>query len=324
MNPALIHIHETLNTIRNQINADIIGQNDLIEKLLITFFAGGHALLEWVPGLGKTKTIRTFARVLGLNTGRISFTPDLLPSDLTGNEIYRATKSTFEIRKGPIFTNILLADEINRTPPKVQSALLEAMEEKKVTIGDKTLELPSPFVVFATQNPLEHEWTYPLPEAQLDRFLMKINLDYPHPEDEKNIFRQECEPLKKWEKTETELSINEKDIGEMIDYIIKSVRVDSKIYDYISDILEETRKLAHSWEKQILAYGASTRAGLALVRAAKVRAVMENRDFVLPEDIKYLAHSILDHRLSISYMSSSEGMNTFQVTEKILDSVKIP
>ncbi|MBX9808816.1 AAA family ATPase, partial [Candidatus Gracilibacteria bacterium] len=213
MNPALTHIHETLNAIRNQINKDIIGQNELIEKLIITFFAGGHALLEGVPGLGKTKTIRTFAKVLGLDTGRISFTPDLLPSDLTGSEIYKSAKSTFEIRKGPIFTNILLADEINRTPPKVQSALLEAMEEKKVTIGDKTLELPSPFVVFATQNPLEHEGTYPLPEAQLDRFLMKINLDYPHSEDEKKIFKQECEGIKNNIKNDTDFNITEKDIG---------------------------------------------------------------------------------------------------------------
>jgi MoxR-like ATPase len=153
---------------------------------------------------------------------------------------------------------------------------------------------------------------------------MKINLDYPHPEDEKKIFEQECEPVKKWEKTETEFSITEKDIGEMIEYIIKSVRVDAKIYDYISNILVETRKLSNIWERQILAYGASTRAGLALVRAAKVKAVMENRDFVLPEDIKYLAHAVLDHRLSISYVSASEGVTIYQVTEKILDSVKIP
>ena len=169
MNPALTHIHDTLHAIKSGIQKEIIGQDALIDKLIITFFAGGHALLEWVPGLGKTKTIRTFARVLGLDTGRVSFTPDLLPSDLTGSEIYRQGKGTFEVRKGPIFTSILLADEINRTPPKVQSALLEAMEEKKVTIGDKTLDLPSPFVVFATQNPLEHEGTYPLPEAHRPR-----------------------------------------------------------------------------------------------------------------------------------------------------------
>lgn len=176
-----------------------------------------------------------------------------MPSDLTGSEIYKTAKSTFEIRKGPIFTSILLADEINRTPPKVQSALLEAMEEKKVTIGDKTLDLPSPFVVFATQNPLEHEGTYPLPEAQLDRFLMKIYLDYPHIEDEKKIFEQECNSHE-GVKSNTEFSITEKDINEMIEYIAKSVRVDQKIYEYVSLILSETRKMALNNDKKVLNY----------------------------------------------------------------------
>ncbi len=188
MNSALLHIHKTLLAIRSEVTKEIFGQDPLIEKLLITVFSGGHALLEGVPGLGKTKTIRTLATVLDLPTKRISFTPDLLPSDLTGAEIYRPGKKDFEVRKGPIFTSILLADEINRTPPKVQSALLEAMEEKKVTIGEETFILPTPFVVFATQNPLEHEGTYPLPEAQLDRFLMRIVLTYPHKNDEKHIF----------------------------------------------------------------------------------------------------------------------------------------
>lgn len=326
MNPALTHIHDTLATIKSEIQADIIGQDSMIEKLIITFFAGGHALLEWVPGLGKTKTIRTFARVLGLDTGRVSFTPDLLPSDLTGNEIYRATKWTFEIRKWPIFTNILLADEINRTPPKVQSALLEAMEEKKVTIGDKTLDLPSPFVVFATQNPLEHEGTYPLPEAQLDRFLMKIVLTYPSPEDEKRIFEQECNGKSsstKINKTKSEKRWTE-DLLEMIDYIASSVRVDEKIYDYVSDIISATRKMVTVPTTPVLSYGASTRAGLALIRAGRVRAVMAGRDYMLPEDIKSLAHEILDHRIGLSYESASEWITAYSVTEKILDSVQIP
>ena len=192
MNPALTHINDTLAAIKTEVQRDIIGQDLLIEKLLITIFSGGHALLEGFPGLGKTKTIRTLARVLSLPTKRISFTPDLLPSDLTGAEIYRPGKKDFEVRKGPIFTSILLADEINRTPPKVQSALLEAMEEKQVTIAEDTFILPSPFIVFATQNPLEHEGTYPLPEAQLDRFLMRIVLDYPTAEDEKSILRTEA------------------------------------------------------------------------------------------------------------------------------------
>lgn len=354
MNPALTHIHDTLHHIKSQIEKDIIGQSELIDKMLITFFAGGHALIEWVPGLGKTKAVRTFARVIGLDTGRISFTPDLLPSDLTGNEIYRPGKWTFEVRKWPIFTHILLADEINRTPPKVQSALLEAMEEKKVTIGDETFPLPSPFVVFATQNPLEHEGTYPLPEAQLDRFLMCIILDYPNTEDEKRIFVQETskkdietatdtkedtsiDPEKENKKTaawlsSVSVSITEGDILEMIDYIARSVRVDEKIYEYVSDLISATRKLTLSLNQlttqpanqPILSYGASTRAGLALIRASKVRAVIERRDYVLPEDIKSLAHAIIDHRIWLSYESASDGVTAYAVIEDILDSVRIP
>ncbi len=345
MNPALTHIHDTLESIKSEIQKEIIGQDALIDRLIITFFAGWHALLEWVPGLGKTRTIRTFAQVLGLDTGRVSFTPDLLPSDLTGNEIYRQQKWEFTIRKGPIFTHILLADEINRTPPKVQSALLEAMEEKKVTIGEKTLELPSPFVVFATQNPLEHEWTYPLPEAQLDRFLMKIVIGYPSPEDERRIFIQETSNPKNintkkentsewsevWEDKKTiKLSkkINTEDLLEMIDYITKAVTVDGKIYDYISDIISATRKLSHSNNTNNsstpLSYGASTRAGLALIRAGRVRAIMMGRDYILPEDVKLLAHEILDHRIWLSYEAASEWITPYSVTEKILDNIRIP
>ena len=343
MNPALTHIHDTLQSIKNEIKEEIIGQDALIDRLIITFFAGGHALLEWVPGLGKTRTIRTFARVLGLDTGRVSFTPDLLPSDLTGNEIYRQQKWEFTLRKWPIFTHILLADEINRTPPKVQSALLEAMEEKKVTIGEKTLELPSPFIVFATQNPLEHEWTYPLPEDQLDRFLMRIIISHPSITDEKNILKQECLITKKTvEKSEEGGEKKKKeDLLEMIDYIAKTVRVDEHIYTYITDILSATRKITESviekefewiqsrvtfWNTKIplLSYGASTRAGIAMIRAGRVRAVMAGRDYMLPEDVKLLAHDILDHRIGLSYEAASEGYTTFSITEKILDTIQIP
>jgi MoxR-like ATPase len=344
MNPALTHIHDTLTQIRTDIQEDIIGQDTMIEKLIITFFAGGHALLEWVPGLGKTRAIRTFARVLGLDTGRVSFTPDLLPSDLTGNEIYRQQSGKFEVRQWPIFTSILLADEINRTPPKVQSALLEAMEEKRVTIGDKTLDLPSPFVVFATQNPLEHEGTYPLPEAQLDRFLMRIVLQYPTPSDEKQILMQETgthwflsswgtkdlPQEEKWADSSQAHSdsinwkLNPADLIEMIDYIAKSIRVDEKIYDYVGDILSATRNLTTSAPHPVLSYGASTRAGLALIRAGRVRAVMAGRDYMLPEDVQVLAHDIIDHRIGLSYESMSEWVTSYSVTAQILDSVRIP
>lgn len=341
MNPALTHIHDTLHSIKSGIQKEIIWQDILIEKLIITFFAGGHALLEGVPGLGKTKTIRTFARVLGLDTGRVSFTPDLLPSDLTGSEIYRQGKWSFEVRKWPIFTSILLADEINRTPPKVQSALLEAMEEKKVTIGDTTLTLPSPFVVFATQNPLEHEGTYPLPEAQLDRFLMRIILDYPSRADEKRILIQETSTsLSSWgakdlleEKRWADSSSRQNDkivwglapadLLEMIDYIAKSIRVDDHIYTYVLDLIGALRTLTHG-EKPKLDYAPSTRAWLALIRAGRVRALLTGRDYVLPEDIKWLAHDILDHRMWLSYTSLSDGTNIQSITDTVLDSVRVP
>ncbi len=322
MNPALTHIHDTLQTIKSDIQKDIIGQDDLIDRLIITFFAGGHALIEWVPWLGKTRAIRTFARVLGLDTGRVSFTPDLLPSDLTGNEIYRQAKWNFEIRKWPIFTSILLADEINRTPPKVQSALLEAMEEKKVTIGDKTLDLPSPFVVFATQNPLEHEGTYPLPEAQLDRFLMRIVLSYPTPADERRILMQETTTSAEEQSKITKLT--PEDLIEMIEYIGANIRVDDHIYSYVSDILSATRRLTTAIPHPLLSYGASTRAGLALIRAGRVRAVMADRDYMLPEDIQSLAHDIIDHRIGLSYESMSEWVTSYSVTAQILESVRIP
>ena len=333
MNPALTHIQETLLSIQTEAKKEIIGQDALLEKLIITIFAGGHALLEWVPWLGKTKTIRTISSVLGLGTKRISFTPDLLPSDLTGNEIYRPQKWDFHTRKGPIFTNILLADEINRTPPKVQSALLEAMEEKKVTIGETTFDLPKPFIVFATQNPLEHEGTYPLPEAQLDRFLMRICIEYPEREDEKKIFMQETIPEISTEEKEITPSdkktptITENDIIEMTDYISKHIHVDEKIYTYISEILHETRRLTHitnSTSHPLLSYGASTRAGLSLIRASKVRAVIQGRDYVMPEDIKHLAHDIIDHRIGLSYEAMSEWITRYDIITNILEAVKIP
>jgi MoxR-like ATPase len=359
MNPALSHIRDILIGFRNEIKEEIIGQDALIDRLIITFFAGGHALLEWVPGLGKTRTIRTFARVLGLDTGRVSFTPDLLPSDLTGNEIYRQQKWEFTLRKWPIFTHILLADEINRTPPKVQSALLEAMEEKKVTIGEKTLELPSPFIVFATQNPLEHEWTYPLPEAQLDRFLMKIVLDYPSREDERQILIQETSIRNSHDTTKSSptalsklginlleseqnplpplsegqiwsSSLSEGDFLEIIDYIAKNIRVDDKIYEYVGDILTELRKLTQipiQGKREeafaLLSYWPSTRAWLALIRAGRIHALLDNRDYMLPDDVKSLAHDILDHRIWLSYEAQSEWVSIWSVTAKVLENVKV-
>ena len=336
MNSHLSSTRDIILGLEKSITQDIIGQADLVRKLIITLFAWGHALIEWVPGLGKTKTVKTLARVLGYDSKRISFTPDLLPTDLTGVEIYRPQTGKFEIRKGPIFTNILLADEINRTPPKVQSALLEAMEEHQVTIGNDTLALPSPFFVIATQNPLEHEGTYPLPEAELDRFFMKIIISYPAPEDEKMIFSQR-------ESTESSSSqsenINPKELIEIQEYIRQNIRVDAKILDYISSILEVTRGRHASTKSTedsinsdarmmnlhpLLSYGASTRAGLALIDGARVVALLEGRDYVTPDDIKYIAHEVLRHRIGLSYEAISLGTTPDQIISEILGKVRIP
>ncbi len=336
MNSHLSSTRDIILSLEQAVKNDIIGQHDLVRKLLITLFAWWHALIEWVPGLGKTKTVRTLARVLEYDSKRISFTPDLLPTDLTGVEIYRPQTGKFEIRKGPIFTNILLADEINRTPPKVQSALLEAMEERQVTIGNETLVLPSPFFVIATENPLEHEGTYPLPEAELDRFFMKIVITYPLPEDEKKIFSQELAPSKTASPSE---KIQPKELIEIQEYIVKNIKVDSKIYDYISDILEmtRTRKMtgdgiakneypeSRIWNlKSLLSYGASTRAGLALIAWARVVALLEDRDYVTPDDIKYIAHEVLRHRIGLSYEAISLWTSPDAIITEILGKVRIP
>ncbi len=323
MNEALQHISSEIQKLENNLKTVIFGQDELIKNLIITIFSGGHALLEGTPWLGKTRTIRALAESFSLDNKRISFTPDLLPSDLIGAEIFRPNSLNFEIRKWPIFTNILLADEINRTPPKVQSALLEAMEERQVTIGIETIQLPKPFFVFATQNPLENEWTYPLPEAQLDRFFMKIPLHFPDFESEKNILQKnnlQNPPLEKvfsWQ-----------EILEIQNFLQKTIRVDEKIYDYVLRILNTYRELTQqdlyfSTHEPLLTYWPSTRAWISLIRGAKVRAVLEGRDYVLPEDIKSCAHEIINHRIGLSYFAISENFSPKQITEKILDSVKI-
>jgi MoxR-like ATPase len=320
MNPHLSSARDIILSLEEAIKSDIIGQHDLIRKLLITLFSSGHALIEWVPWLGKTRTVKTLAKVLGYDSKRISFTPDLLPTDLTGTEIYRPQTGKFDIRKWPIFTSILLADEINRTPPKVQSALLEAMEEGQVTIGNETLALPSPFFVIATENPLEHEGTYPLPEAELDRFFMKIIITYPSPEDEKKIFSWSAN-----EQTSTPTNeLKTKELVEMRDYIAKNILVDAKVYDYVSDILEATRSRSSGDEPMHLEYGASTRAGLALIDGGRVVALLEGREYVTPDDIKYLAHDILRHRIGLSYEAISLGISPDQIITEILGKVKIP
>lgn len=322
MNTSISVISTLLAEIKSRLQEEIIGQDSLLENLIITIFSGGHTLLEWPPGLWKTRTIRALANIFSLENKRISFTPDLLPSDLIGSEIFRMGKGEFEMRKWPIFTNILLADEINRTPPKVQSALLEAMEEKQVTIGTTTFPLPHPFFVFATQNPLEHEGTFPLPEAQLDRFLMKIILSYPELSAEKQIL-QNISP-----QTTKNPLLSGEEIIEIQDYITKNIRIDEKIIDYILRIIWAYRNLTQQDilfgnNFPLLSYWPSTRAGLALVQTSRVQAILNGRDYVLPEDIKALVPNIINHRIWLSYEAMSENISIEQITQSLLDSVHI-
>ncbi len=313
-------LYQTLSKIQSAMEEHIVGQSDLIQKIIIAIFSGGHILLEWVPWTGKTKTIHTLAQVLWCDFNRISFTPDLLPSDLVGVEIYEPNTAQFSIRKGPIFTQILLADEINRTPPKVQSALLEAMQENSVTIAETTFELPYPFFVFATQNPLEHEWTYPLPEAQLDRFFMRIVVEHPTKNDEKQILLKETQQT---QNTNITKIVNHDNIIQLANWIKDHIHVDEKIFNYVCEILENLREKS-GFEWSVLQYGPSSRAGIALIRGARVRAVIHQRDFVMPEDIKAIAHEILDHRMGLSYESLSEGIQIYDITEQALEEIIIP
>ncbi len=339
-NPALTHIRETIIALENAIHETIIGQDLLVRRVLIALFAWGHVLLEWVPGLGKTLTMKTLSDVLAFDFKRISFTPDLLPMDLIGTEIYDAQKWVFSKRKGPIFTHILLADEINRTPPKVQSALLEAMEEHQVTIGDETMKLDEPFFVIATENPLEHEGTYPLPEAQLDRFMMQLIMTYPSIEDERAILSS---LTKKWEEKSTpKIAIG--DFREMREYIREHITVSATLIEYVTDILTATRPRSSPSHQPsdiptfqhsnllkfqdsnipLLSYWASTRAGLALIRAGQVLALLEDRDYVSPDDIKSLAPDILRHRIGLSYEWQRQNKSTDDIISAILEEVRVP
>lgn len=316
-------IQNTISSLQQVMNTYIIGQERLIEYSIIALFSGGHVLLEWPPGIGKTLLVKTLSSLIDWDHSRISFTPDLLPSDLIGVEIFRPNTGNFEIRKWPIFTNILLADEINRTPPKVQSALLEAMGEKRVTIGNTTFELPEVFFVFATQNPLEHEGTYPLPEAQLDRFMMKLEVDYPSIEDEIKILQMNRE---KFEAASSILSQNE--IKKITSEISQSVSVSQEIYNYIGRLLHFLRQLTKTdilfWnEYPLLSYWPSTRSGQQLLAACKVRAAIYWRDYIEPEDIKHLLIPIYQHRIGLSYESQINNITIWSILSKTLQTVSI-
>ena len=312
----------------------LVGQEALVNDILTAFIADGHVLLEGVPGLAKTLAIKTVAEILGLDFKRIQFTPDLLPADVTGTLIYEQNKGTFSVRKGPVFANVILADEINRAPAKVQSAMLEAMEERQVTIGEDTYKLPSPFFVLATQNPVEQEGTYNLPEAELDRFLMKLVVNYPTAENEKLIVKT----AGKAPAVPVNTVVNSRDILAMRNAAEK-ITCDEKIIDYIVNILAVTRpeaggaadKASHrndaSHKNDITRYitfGASPRAGIAMLQCAKVHSLFAGRDFVLPEDVKAVALNVLRHRLVLSYEAAADNITSDEIISRILDFIPVP
>jgi len=300
----------------------IIGQKHLIDSLLIGLLSDGHILLEGVPGLAKTLAITTLATTIDAKFSRIQFTPDLLPADLIGTMIYSQKKEEFHVKLGPIFANFILADEINRSPAKVQSALLEAMQEKHVTIGSETYELPNPFLVLATQNPIEQEGTYPLPEAQMDRFMFKVVLDYPKKEEELLIIRENLQ----LEFPSPEKCLNPEAIIKARD-IVKEVYMDEKIENYILDIVFATRypeKYNLTKFTSMISYGSSPRASINLGKAAKAYAFIKRRGFVIPEDVRAVCYDVLRHRLGLTYEAEAENITTEDIITEILNTVEVP
>lgn len=300
----------------------VIGQSEMLERLLIGLFANGHILLEGVPGLAKTLAIKTLASVMNAKFQRIQFTPDLLPADLTGTQIYNQKEGNFTIRKGPVFSNFILADEINRAPAKVQSALLEAMQERQVTIGETTFKLEEPFLVLATQNPIEQEGTYPLPEAQVDRFMLKIKITYPSREEELVIMRQNL--------YQDTIDLNKVVTKEQIMkgmQLLKEVYLDEKIEKYILDIVFATRNPGQfrlEKLKDLIGYGASPRATINLSLAARGMALLRRRGYVIPDDVRSIAMDVLRHRISVSYEAEAEEITSEYIIKEILNKIEVP
>jgi MoxR-like ATPase len=308
--------------IRDELGKVLVGQRRLIDRLLIALLADGHVLLEGLPGLAKTLAVNTLARAIDCRFQRIQFTPDLLPADLIGTSIYNPKEGTFSVRKGPIFTNLVLADEINRAPAKVQSALLEVMGERQVTVGDETFQTGNPFLVLATQNPIDQEGTYPLPEAQTDRFMMKVRVTHPSRDEERQIllrmgssgFRAEVQAVA--------------DAATILEArrLVDEIYIDEKVRDYLLDIIFTTREpgLYQAPIEGLLEYGASPRASLALLQGAKAHAFLSGRGFVTPHDIKNLAHDVLRHRLKLSYEAQADDIRSDVVIDRILQALPVP
>jgi MoxR-like ATPase len=311
----LTEVSNISNQVLDEVERAIIGKRIVLEKIMAAILASGHILLEDFPGLGKTLMARSFATVLGLDFKRIQFTPDLLPGDITGGYIFNRAENRFDLRKGPIFANIALADEINRASPKTQSALLEAMQEGQVTLEGETLSLPEPFIVLATQNPIEYEGTFPLPEAQLDRFMLKLSVGYPELDDEREILHRRSER----QQDEVNLSkVTNADALREIQQAMEDVHVDNDLKEYIAAIVHETRKARR------VAVGASPRASLSFLKIARSYAVLQGRDYVLPDDIKYFAGDVLKHRIILQpeYWMSSKV--TEDIIQDVFDRVPVP
>ncbi|MCH7410919.1 MoxR family ATPase [Belliella sp. DSM 111904] len=313
---------EKIKQVIDEVKKIVVGQDRMVNRLMIGLFTNGHILLEGVPGLAKTLTVNTLAKVLHLDFKRIQFTPDLLPSDLIGTMIYNQQEANFEVKKGPIFSNIILADEVNRSPAKVQSALLEAMQEKQVTIGETTYQLDRPFLVLATQNPVDQEGTYPLPEAQVDRFMMKVHIDYPSKSDELEVMRR----MANMAFASEVLAILSKEDIFAIRAKINEVKIAEPLENYIIELVFATRfpdQYGLKEEAKYIQFGVSPRASINLNLAARAVAFMDGRDYVLPEDIKEIAEDVLNHRIILNYEAEADNINTRDLIRIILDKIPI-
>src|SRR5712692_7206031 len=324
INTDITAAHDVIARLRTEVGRAVIGQEAIVDRLVIALLIRGHVLIEGVPGLAKTLLVKTLAGAIDASFHRIQFTPDLLPADITGTLIFDPANRTFTPRFGPIFANLVLADEINRAPAKVQSALLEAMQERQVTIGDTSYRLPTPFVVIATQNPIEHEGTYALPEAQVDRFVMKLRVDYPSPDEEARMLALYLDPTQQQIAVKPVLAVQAID---EIAHLAATVHVDERISRYLVQITGATRRPAEFKLSSLVPYvlfGASPRATLALAHVAKGFAFVQGRAYVVPEDVKAIAYDVLRHRLVLSYEAAAEQMTAERIIEQILGAVAVP
>jgi MoxR-like ATPase len=322
LTPEIAELAPAIERVRAEVGKVLVGQTYMVDRLLIALIADGHILVEGLPGLAKTTAVKAIAQAVGTEFARIQFTPDLLPADLIGTQIYRPQHHDFVVRKGPVFTNLLLADEINRAPAKVQSALLEAMQERQVTLGDQSHRLPEPFLVLATQNPIEQEGTYPLPEAQVDRFMLKLRVAYPSHQEEREILRR----MATRDRPEVEAVID-RSILMRARQVADAVYIDPKVEDYIVDLVFATREPArYGLERltRLIDYGASPRATIYLAQAAKAHAFLLGRAYVTPQDLKTIGLDVLRHRVLVSYEAEAEGLASDEVVTEIFNTVDVP